>query len=163
MGYLSIYYSRLPGRIEDNVIVGAGTIVLDSIKKNSVVVGTKGKIIKKGGTMEKYEIVKSYDDFKSRLEALDKVLNINNMKQEVIQNEVVMSSANFWDDNKKATLFLQNHTSLKEIIQSFESIRSDIEELEQYNDIELVSSFSSTEVSCPELKNAKIESDIEKK
>ena len=116
--------------IEDNVIIGAGTIVLDSIKKNSVVVGTKGKIIKKGGTMEKYEIVKSYDDFKSRLDALDKVLNINNMKQEVIQNEVVMSSANFWDDNKKATLFLQNHTSLKEIIQSFESIRSDIEELE---------------------------------
>ena len=43
-----------------------------------------------------------------------------------------------------------------------EDFENPTEELEQYNDIELVGSFSSTEVSCPELKNAKIESDIEK-
>ena len=80
--------------------------------------------------MEKYEIVKSYEDFNKRLIALDKVLQIDNMKKTILENEETMSSATFWDDNKKATAFLQKHNLMKETVISYENLLSSIEELE---------------------------------
>ena len=80
--------------------------------------------------MERFEITKAYEDFKNRLDALNNVLNIEKMKQELIDNEQIMSSATFWDDTKKATSFLQNHNLMKDTLNSFNSLKSDIEELE---------------------------------
>lgn len=80
--------------------------------------------------MERFEILRSFEDFKNRLKALDNVLQINKMKKELIDNESIMSSSSFWDDNKKATLFLQNHNNMKDIIESYDSLIKDNEELE---------------------------------
>ncbi len=106
--------------------------------------------------MEKFEITKAFEDFKQRLMALDKVLNINKMKQDLINDEETMSSSTFWDDSKKATSFLQNHNIMKDTVNSFDSLISDTEELEVIIQLEDESLYDEAETIINEI-NKKLE------
>ena len=83
--------------------------------------------------MEKFEITKAFEDFTTRLKALDKVLNIEKMKQEIKNNEQKMLNATFWDDAKAATSFVQHNNEMKETINTFESLCKTNEEIEIQN------------------------------
>ena len=80
--------------------------------------------------MERFEINKAYEDFKSRLNALNNVLQIPNLQNTIIKNEEIMSSETFWDDAKKATTFVQKNNEMKETIEKYNSLISLNEELE---------------------------------
>ena len=45
--------------------------------------------------MEKYEIVKWIENFKVRLKDVDEVLHIEDMKQQILENEKLMSKEDF--------------------------------------------------------------------
>ncbi|MGM9899689.1 MAG: peptide chain release factor 2 [Bacilli bacterium] len=90
--------------------------------------------------MERFEIVKTFEDFKTRIDALDKVLQIEKLKQKISENEQTMSQANFWDNPTFATQFLQKNNEMKEIISKFSILKSNIDDLEviiQLNDDDL--------------------------
>ena len=80
--------------------------------------------------MERFEITKAYEDFKSRLDALNKVLQIESLKETIIKNEEIMSAETFWDDAKKATSFVQKNNEIKELIEKYNSLINMTEELE---------------------------------
>lgn len=80
--------------------------------------------------MEKFEIVKALEDFKNRLVDLDKVLQINDLKHKVEENEIIMGKSNFWDNPATATSFLQQNNEIKDIIAKFENLSYDVEEIE---------------------------------
>lgn len=80
--------------------------------------------------MERFEITKAYEDFKSRLDALNKVLQIESLKETIIKNEEIMSAETFWDDTKKATSFVQKNNEIKELIEKYNSLINMTEELE---------------------------------
>lgn len=80
--------------------------------------------------MEKFEIVKSFEDFKMRLQALDKVLQIENLKKKVNENELTMSFETFWDNPGSAAVFLQKNNEIKEVISKFDNLKSKIDDLD---------------------------------
>ncbi len=80
--------------------------------------------------MEKFEIVKSLEDFKERLLALDKVLQINDLKKNVSENELAMGLPNFWDNPVNAASFLQKNNEMKEVIAKYEELKSKVDDLD---------------------------------
>lgn len=91
--------------------------------------------------MEKFEITKAFEDFTTRLKALDKVLNIEKMKQEIKNNEQKMLDATFWDDAKAATSFVQRNNEMKETINTFESLCKTNEEIEMILELDDISLY----------------------
>ena len=69
--------------------------------------------------MEKFEIVKAYEDFKTRLNDLEKVLQIPILKGKIQENDQAMSSPTFWDNPTLATKFLQENNENKEKIKTY--------------------------------------------
>ena len=80
--------------------------------------------------MEKFEILKKYENYKTRIEELIKVLNIDKIKEEIASYEALMQDVNFWNDAKKAASIIQASNRLKDNLQGLKSLQDLIEELE---------------------------------
>ena len=85
---------------------------------------------KKGGLMEKFEIVKAFEDIKTRLESLDRVLNVSEIKDKITNLEALTTNEDFWLDQKQAGTIINELNSLKSILSDYENIFKDINELE---------------------------------
>ena len=96
--------------------------------------------------MEKFEITKAFEDFTTRLKALDKVLNIEEMKQEIKNNEQKMLDAAFWNDAKTATSFVQHNNEMKETINTFESLCKTNEEIEMILELDDISLYCNLDI-----------------
>lgn len=81
--------------------------------------------------MERYELNKYLESFKTRLADLEKALDMDNLKQSFAQNSVVMSQANFWDDVKSAQKLIEQTNTQKEQIDTFESLNQQALALEE--------------------------------
>lgn len=80
--------------------------------------------------MEKFEIVKAFEDFKTRLESLDRVLNVSEIKDKITNLEALTTNEDFWLDQKQAGTIINELNSLKSILSDYENIFKDINELE---------------------------------
>lgn len=96
--------------------------------------------------MEKFEITKAYEDFTSRLDALNKVLDIAKMKQEVKNNELKMTDSSFWDDASSAALFLQHNNIIKETIETYHTLCQENEKLEMILELDDESLYDEAEI-----------------
>ncbi len=81
--------------------------------------------------MERYELNKYLESFKTRLADLEKALDMDNLKQSFAQNSVVMSQADFWDDVKSAQKLIEQTNTQKEQIDTFESLNQQALALEE--------------------------------
>lgn len=80
--------------------------------------------------MERYEIVKYYEDFKKRIADIKEVLNLDNLKQIILNNEQMMIDENFWNDASKASDILQQTNELKESLNNYQVLNNNLEEIE---------------------------------
>lgn len=86
--------------------------------------------------MEKFEIVKAYEDFHERLISLDKVINVSELKEKIKKLETISSSENFWLDQKNAGTVINELNDLKSILGDYLDISKDISELETIIDLD---------------------------
>ena len=82
--------------------------------------------------MENYEIIKSIDDFKTRISELEIAVNIENVKSELAKNESLMTNPNFWNDPKSSAQVLKTIKVQKDKIETFASLNELLEELQLY-------------------------------
>ncbi len=80
--------------------------------------------------MEKYEIVKFFEDFKKRILDIKEVLSLDNMYKLIEENEKKMLDANFWEDSSNATKIVQQTNDLKESIANYNNLNNELEELD---------------------------------
>lgn len=80
--------------------------------------------------MEKFEILKKYENYKTRITELVKVLNVDKIKEEIASYDSIMQEANFWNDTKKAASIIQSSNKLKDNLQELKNLQDLIEELE---------------------------------
>lgn len=85
--------------------------------------------------MENYEIVKHLDDFKTRMDELKRVLDIDGLQQKLQKNEALMHEANFWNDPKTSTIVLKEVKELKDTIDIFLQLTEKVDELDLYFDM----------------------------
>lgn len=92
--------------------------------------------------MEKFEIVKAYEDFKKRLNDIYDVQNMDSLKEELLDNETKMSESSFWLDSDNASKVNQRNNFIKEKISeykvAFQSL-DDVKTLLELNDESLFS------------------------
>ncbi|MDY0210126.1 MAG: peptide chain release factor 2 [Acholeplasma sp.] len=81
--------------------------------------------------MERYELNKYIASFKTRLEDLEKALNINALKASVLEQNELMSASDFWDDVKHAQAIIQKTNNQKEEIDTYEQLFAQQETLEE--------------------------------
>lgn len=82
--------------------------------------------------MEKYEIIKWITNFEKRLNDMNEVLKIDEIRKEIINNELIMTNDSFWDDVKKANALVQKNTDLKENVNHYDDL------LKQLDDIRVI-------------------------
>ena len=80
--------------------------------------------------MEKFEVQKKYENYKTRILELVKVLNVEKIKEEIASYENIMQEINFWNDTKKAATIIQTSNRLKDNLQELKNLQELIEELE---------------------------------
>jgi len=80
--------------------------------------------------MERFELVKAFDDFSSRISDLNKVLQVESLIEKIKANDEIMSSPTFWNNPQEASKFVQENNDLKEKIKSYDSLKSKLDELE---------------------------------
>lgn len=79
--------------------------------------------------MEKFEIVKKYQDFMMRIEKIKNVIKLDNLKKELINIEKIMSDPNFWLDQNKSQKILSENKAIKQKIEDYERIFNKVDEL----------------------------------
>lgn len=72
--------------------------------------------------MEKYEIIKALENFKKRLDDIKIVLDVDKIKNQIKENEILMTKDGFWDDAKLATSIVQTNNDLNEVLKSLETL-----------------------------------------
>lgn len=82
--------------------------------------------------MEKFEIVKCFEDFKTRLEELAKVVDVDNLTVLINEQEKQMQADDFWNDSKFAKSFISKLNSLKSKKEKYLHLVSLNEELETF-------------------------------
>ena len=80
--------------------------------------------------MEKYEIVKFFEEFKKRIFDIKDVLSLDNMKKLILEKEQQMLEPSFWDDSTNATKIVQETNDLKESISNYKNLEKELEDLE---------------------------------
>ena len=80
--------------------------------------------------MEKYEIVKYNNDFKQRVEELEKVINPRLLQQSISALEIEMNKDDFWQDQNKATKIINESNTFKNKLTSFNELKGLVEELD---------------------------------
>ncbi|MCV2232425.1 peptide chain release factor 2 [Acholeplasma manati] len=81
--------------------------------------------------MERYELNKYLESFDSRLADLQKALDMDNLKQQFLENSRLMSAADFWDDVKSAQKMIEKTNQQKEQIDTYESLYQQYKALEE--------------------------------
>ena len=81
--------------------------------------------------MERYELNKYLESFDSRLADLQKALDMDNLKQQFLENSRLMSAADFWDDVKSAQKMIEKTNQQKEQIDTYESLYRQYKALEE--------------------------------
>lgn len=80
--------------------------------------------------MEKYEIVKWVDNLQKRLNDMNEVLQINQLRKKIDESEQIMASDDFWQDAKKASQFVQATNDLKENVNDYDTLVKDLEDIQ---------------------------------
>lgn len=80
--------------------------------------------------MEKFEILKCFDNFKTRIEDLIKVIDVDNLNNQIASLEKQMLDENFWNDNKNASSVIKNANKLKDDLNDLNQLKDLLEELE---------------------------------
>lgn len=86
--------------------------------------------------MERFEILKNYENFKIRLEELEKVLNIEKINNEITSYEKKVQDINFWNDPKNASSIIQKLNELKDNLHELDSLHNKLDELELAIDLD---------------------------
>lgn len=79
--------------------------------------------------MERYEIIKWITNFEKRLNDMNEVLKIEQLRKEIINNEGLMSEDSFWEDVKKANALVQKNTDLKENVRGYDNLMKQLEDV----------------------------------
>lgn len=79
--------------------------------------------------MEKYEIIKALENFKKRLDDITIVLDVDKIKNQIKENEILMTKDGFWNDAKLATSIVQTNNDLNEVLKSLETLEKMNEDL----------------------------------
>ncbi len=90
--------------------------------------------------MEKFEIVKYASELKTKILSIEKVINSENLNNQIKELEEIMLKPNFWDDADSATKLINEVNGYKETIFSFKELVSFLEELQmmlELDDVEL--------------------------
>lgn len=95
--------------------------------------------------MEKYEIVKSFEDFKKRISDIKEVLSLDNMYKLIEENEQKMLEPTFWDDSTNATKIVQETNDLKDSINNYNNLAKELEDLETIIELSDESLFEEAE------------------
>ena len=80
--------------------------------------------------MEKFEILKNYDNFKQRIIDLIKVLDVEDLKSQIASYESKMLEENFWQDAKLASIVIKNANKLKDDLSKINHLQELLDELE---------------------------------
>ncbi len=80
--------------------------------------------------MEKYEIVKWVDNLQKRLNDMNEVLQIDQLRKKIDESEQIMASDDFWQDAKKASKFVQFTNDLKENVNDYDTLAKDLEDIQ---------------------------------
>ena len=90
--------------------------------------------------MEKFEILKSHDDFKFRLDELSNVLNVDKLNAEIADLDQQMQADGFWNDTRTAKTLINKLNTLKDKYNKFNELKQLQDELTtivELNDDEL--------------------------
>ena len=112
--------------------------------------------------MERYEIVKAYDDFKDRLEKVSLVILPDKLKKDVKHYEEVMTSDDFWSDQAKANKIIKACNRNKETLAVYASLLNKLGEIEIVLELNDESLFDDVSNSIDELEKslAKFENEL---
>lgn len=80
--------------------------------------------------MEKFEILKNYDNFKQRIIDLIKVIDVEDLKSQIASYESKMLEENFWQDAKLASIVIKNANKLKDDLSKINHLQELLDELE---------------------------------
>ena len=80
--------------------------------------------------MERFEILKCFENFKTRIYDLDKVINIDDLKSQIASYEKKMLEENFWSDTKLASSVIKNANKLKDDLKEFNHLKELLDEFE---------------------------------
>lgn len=81
--------------------------------------------------MERYELNKYLESFQSRLNDLEKALDMDNLKKSFEENSRLMTASDFWDDVKSAQKLIEKTNTQKEQIETYESLLDQANSLEE--------------------------------
>ena len=82
--------------------------------------------------MELYEINKSLQDFKKRLDELVKAINLPKLEEELLECESMMNEPWFWNNQEKSTSILKKVKLIKNKKDIYQLNNELIEELDLY-------------------------------
>jgi len=94
--------------------------------------------------MEKYEVNKYIDSFKSSLKDLEISLNPPKLKEEIEKINQEISDANFWNDQKKANKTIEALNDLKEKYNLYKSMEQGFNEVLEARDLSLLEESEET-------------------
>lgn len=80
--------------------------------------------------MEKFEILKCFDNFKTRIQDLIKVIDVENLNNQIASLEKQMLDENFWNDTKNASSVIKNANKLKDDLSDLNHLKELLDELE---------------------------------
>ena len=79
--------------------------------------------------MERYEINKYEEAFKTKIEDIRKALKIDDARIEHKKLSDIMQEADFWNDSKKAQEVINKANALKENITDYDSVKDDLDNI----------------------------------
>ena len=79
----------------------------------------------------KYELEQLLEELKGRFKDIEKTLEVGKLESELRELDAVMSSPDFWNDQKRAKEVLQKRKYIEETLKRFSNIKSSLEGLEE--------------------------------
>lgn len=80
--------------------------------------------------MEKFEILKHYENFKTRINDLIRVINVEDIKHEIALLDKKMLEDDFWLDTKNASNIIKSANKLKDELNDLNNLKELLDELE---------------------------------
>jgi peptide chain release factor 2 len=74
----------------------------------------------------KYELEQKLEDLKERFEDIRKTINISELQKELNELDRIMSSSDFWSDQKRAKEVLQKRKFIEETVKRFNNIEGNL-------------------------------------
>ena len=106
--------------------------------------------------MEKFEIVKAYNDFEKRIDDLEKVINPSFLHNKIKKLEDSMLDPHFWDDANTASSIINELNDAKERINNLNEVKRELSEIKDVIELDDEELFMETDESINNL-NSKLE------